>query len=201
MYTSRLIISMSALGLLLASGLSTAFPIAAPGTEGLPVLVGGTDNVIATYRGNSAAYSNDLYLMLNASGNPGDDNDMTNDLYIFNNHSSPVGSTADLGSFTIGTELIFRLHVRNTGYDYFTGGIGNNPDNRIHARVQENWQPNETLVSFEDLFNGPFDYNDLSFSFTNTVTRVTDPVPEPPVMLLLGAGLAILGILRRRVYV
>ena len=28
--------------------------------------------------------------------------------------------------------------------------------------------PNETLVSFEDLFNGAFIYNDLSFSFTNT---------------------------------
>ena len=38
--------------------------------------------------------------------------------------------------------------------------------------------PNKTLVSFEDLFNGPFDYNDLSFSFTNTNTG-TMLVPEP----------------------
>src|SRR5690349_5595125 len=37
-----------------------------------------------------------------------------------------------------------------------------------HARAQANWKSNETLVSFEDLFNGPFNYNDLSFSFVPT---------------------------------
>lgn len=204
MNTSKLITSLSTLGLLLASSLSYAFPIAASGTEGRPVLVGGTDDVIATYRGNSAAYSNDLYLMLNTSGNPGDDGDTSNDLFIFNNHSSSVGSTENLGSFAIGTELMFRLYVNNTNNNYFSGGIGNNPDGHIHARVQENWMPNETLVSFEDLYNGPFDYNDLSFSFTNTVTtdpidHDLEPVPEPPVMLLLGAGFGILGFMRRRV--
>jgi hypothetical protein len=30
--------------------------------------------------------------------------------------------------------------------------------------------PNETLVGFEDLLNGPFDYNDMSFSLTNTTS-------------------------------
>jgi hypothetical protein len=34
--------------------------------------------------------------------------------------------------------------------------------------VQADWQVNESLVSFEDLFNGPFVFNDLSFSFTST---------------------------------
>jgi hypothetical protein len=42
---------------------ANAFPIASTG-EGLNVLVGGTDPIIAKYEGNSAAYSNDLYLML-----------------------------------------------------------------------------------------------------------------------------------------
>ncbi|MCI5125870.1 MAG: hypothetical protein D3925_15715 [Candidatus Electrothrix sp. AR5] len=83
-----------------------AFPVADSGTEGLAVIVNSSDDVIATYQGNSAAYSNDLYL----------DNTL-----IFKNHSSPVGSTVNLGSFPIGTELMFRLHVNNTGYDYFTG--------------------------------------------------------------------------------
>ena len=153
-----------------------SFPIAEPGTEGLPVIVSGNGPVIATYQGNSAAYSNDLYLTLN-------------NLFIFNNHSSPVGSTVDLGTFDLGTELIFRLHVNNTGNDFYTGLASRNPDNHFHARVQENWQIGETLVSFEDLFNGPFVYNDLSFSFTNTSTTPPSGVPEPTTILLLGSGM------------
>lgn len=145
-----------------------AFPIAAPGTEGLEVIVNSTDLVVATYQGNSAAYSNDLYLMLDASGKPGDDNNPANDLFIFNNHSSPEGSKVTLGSFPIGTKLFFRLHVNTTNEDFFTGPANRNPDSHTHARSQKNWTPNETLVSFEDLNGGPFEYNDLSFSFTNT---------------------------------
>ncbi len=140
----------------IAPAVLMAFPIAEPGTEGFLVIVNSTDEVIATYQGNSASYSNDLYLE-----NTG--------LFLFNNHSSPWGSQVNLGSFPVGTELIFRLHVNNTGYDYFTGPGTRNPDGHTHARVQANWQPSETLVSFEDLYNGPFVYNDLSFSFTNTV--------------------------------
>ena len=160
-----------------------AFPIADPGTEGFLVIVSGTSDVVATYQGNSAAYSNDLYL------------ENTN-TFVFNNHTSAVGSTVNLGSFAIGTELLFRLHVNNTGYDYFTGPASRNPDNHFHARVQDNWEPSTTLVSFEDLFNGPFDYNDLSFSFTNTTS--TPNVPEPETYALMLAGLGVVGWMARR---
>lgn len=160
-----------------------AFPIAAIGTEGYLVIVNSTDDVIATYQGNSAAYSNDLYL---------------DSLFIFNNHASPVGSTVNLGSFSIGTELIFRLHVNNTGYDYYTGPGSRNPDGHFHARVQDNWMPNEALVSFEDLYNGPFHYNDLSFSFTN-VRGSDDPVIPAPGAIMLGSlGAGLVGWMRRR---
>jgi len=77
-----------------------------------------------------------------------------------------------MGSFPVGTELVFRLHVNNTGNDFFTGPGERNADQQPHARVQEAWQPEETLVSFEDLLNGPFVYHELSFSFTNSATSV-----------------------------
>lgn len=158
-----------------------SFPIAAAGTEGLSVIVTSTDHVLATYQGNSAQYSNDLYL---------------NGEFIFNNHSTSIGTVVDLGSFEIGTELVFQLHVNDTGNDFYTGAAARNPDGHTHARVQEEWEPNVTLVSFEDLFNGAFEYNDLSFSFTNTST--TNPVPIPGAVWLFGSGLAgLIGLNRR----
>jgi hypothetical protein len=173
---SQLVLTTVLLGALAATA-EAGFPIAEPGTECLTVVVAVNGPVVATYQGNSASYSNDLYLMLDGGGNPGDDGNPANDLFIFNNHATPVGTQMNLGTFTAGTELRFRLHVNDTNFDFFTGPASRNPDNNCHARVQSNWTPNETLVSFEDLFNGPFDYNDLSFSFSNTSSCVDNDAP------------------------
>lgn len=169
---------------LAASTSAYAFPIAAPGTEGFLVIAGGGGDIIATYEGNSAAYSNDLYLVNTGT-------------FVFNNHGNNPGDTKNLGSFAAGTELVFRMHVNNTGFDYFTGPSSRNPDLHTHARVQDNWAPGTTLVSFEDLFNGPFDYNDLSFSFTNTRGAPSVPEASTWAMMLVGFG-AIGAAMRRR---
>lgn len=73
---------------LLPTVVAAQFPIAQPGTEGFELIVQSTDPVVATYQGNTATFSNDLYLMLDESGNPGDDGNPANDLFIFNNHTS-----------------------------------------------------------------------------------------------------------------
>jgi len=53
-------------------------------------------------------------------------------------------------------------------------------------------------VSFEDLYGGPFYYNDLSFSFSNTVGAATVPVPEPASWALMLAGLGSVGVVGSR---
>jgi hypothetical protein len=184
--------------MLLNPATAAAFPIAPPGTEGLLVVVGGNP-VIATYQGNSASFSNDLYLLLDGSGQPGDDGNLANDLFIFNNQSSSVGATKTLGTFLLGSELTFRVHVNNTGFDYYTGPAKRNPDAQLHARVQQNFLQGESLVSFEDLFNtpeGPAGFNDLSFSFSNTTSARS--IPEPASLLLLALGLPAAVARRRR---
>jgi|CXWL01.1.fsa_nt_gi hypothetical protein len=146
---------------------ASGFDIATAGTEGLEAIVDSAGTVVATYQGTTGSYSNDLYLMLDGAGRPGDDGDTLNDRFLFNTHASPEGATVDLGNFAVGTRLPFRVHVNDTGHDFYTGEAGRNPDGHTHARVESSWQPGEALVSFEDLFGGGFEYNDLSFSFTH----------------------------------
>ncbi len=90
---------------------------------------------------------------------------------------------------------MFRLHVNTTGDDFFTGPRSSNPDGEFHARAQDNWLPDTTLVSFEDRYNS-FDrnFNDLSSSYSNTVAAI--PEPESYAMLLVGLG--VIGAIARR---
>ncbi len=161
-----------------------AFTIAASGTEGFNVVANG-GSVTAVYDGTTAGYSDSLYLMLDALGNPGNDGITANDLLIFNNQTTPVGTSKVLGSFANGTVLSFRLNVTspdNTKIDFFSGAASLNPDGQFHARAQGGFgNATTTLVSFEDLKGGPFDYNDLSFTIASTraVAPSSTAVPEP----------------------
>lgn len=166
-----------------------AQPIAMGG-EGAPIIVTSLSNVVATYLGTTASFSDDLYLI-----RPGN-----SDLFLFNNQTSAVGSTIDLGSFALGTELVFRLEVHDFGgntINYFSGSALRNPDGGAHSRVDNNYlMPGTTLVSFEDL---PRDtdssFNDLSFSFSGTSAGA---VPEPAGWALMIGGIGLVGGAMRR---
>lgn len=166
--------------LALLGGLVAASAMGAPGD---PIYVANDGEVVATYLGTTASFSNDLYLDSPANGLG----------IIFNNHATPVGTEISLGTFTAGTELVFRIHVNDTGEDFYSGDPSRNPDGEAHADVVQNYGGNlgETGVFFEDLLGGPFEYNDLGFKFTNTTT-----VPEPMTCAVLGVGA--LGLMRRR---
>lgn len=150
---------VSSITILLSSFVYAEIPIANTG-EGLPVIVSKIEDIIVTFQGSTSGteYNNDLYLEL-----------PTESRFLFNNKTSSVGSTVNLGSFAPGTELKFRLHVNNTNTDFYTGAVNRNPDGEAHARVQSDWKENESLVSFED--GADFEYNDLSFSLTNVSTN------------------------------
>lgn len=162
-------------------------PIASAGTEGLKAIVATTGDVQATYLGSGAGYNDSLFL---------------NGQLIFNNKTTLIGTVFDLGYFLAGSELGFLLAVSDTHMGYFTGAASKNADKHTHARVQTDWMnPGTTLVSFEDLWGGAFNFNDLSFSFASkspSASLLAFQVPEPGSLALVFTGLICAVIARRR---
>ena len=124
---------------------------------------------------------------------------------------TPLPSFADilLGNFTAGTPLVFGLFVPSHNRWFYSGPAGNNPDSNIHVKLTP-LGGNTLRVGFEDLCRGPYDagdvceasnpnyianwdYNDHMFDLTNATVS-----PEPISMILMGTGLAGLGMVRRR---
>ena len=155
----------------------------APSASAVPILgghviVASDGNVVAKFLGHTASFTNLLYLSSPASY----------PAIIFNNQTSPVGSTVDLGYFTSGTELIFKIHVVNTGADFYTGPSSRNADGLAHAVVDDAYSATETYVGFEDVSGGgDRDYDDLNFSFTNVRASTTVPDGSMTFGLLLTA--------------
>ena len=137
---------------------------AVPITEQTLIANGG--NVIVTFVSNGAGFTSELFL----DGPLGEEFGA-----IFNNVTTDEGTSVDLGSFAAGTELIFKLMVKQTGDVFYTGLNSRNSDGIGHAAIEEG--EGQVLVGFEDLFGGgDFDYNDLVFAFTNVVfTSAPDP--------------------------
>ncbi len=177
-------------GLLLAGSVH-AGPILDTPILGGSLLVAADGAVEARFLGSDAGYFNTLYLVTGSALG-------TNKIF---DKKTPFDTLVSLGNFDAGTELVFRLFVRNTGLNFFSGDPSRNIDGLPHALAVTTLLQNGsylTTVGFEDLRGGgDQDYNDFMFSLTNVVDPPAQ-VPEPSVLLLLGCGLAGLYFQRRK---
>jgi hypothetical protein len=180
------VLFMKTLGKKLVAVIGIAAAFAAPQAQAAlgDLLFAGGGDITVRFEGSDALYSS----VVSVNGSP----------EIFPNHTTPIGTTMDLGAFAAGTPIDVVLHVLTTGNFFHSGPGSLNIDGLPHALVTVG-SNGRTFVSFEDLVGGgDRDFNDHMFSLSNVQTVTA--VPEPSVMALMAAGFGLLGFLgvRRR---
>jgi hypothetical protein len=164
-----------------------------------------TGDVIGYFGGSGASFDEQVGLLVNGV--------LTANGYGLDDHSTAVGDSFDFGPVTAGDTLVFVDRINGNGFVYSDPSLngpydapGTVNDNHIYST---NATANQvfagsvagTYIGFEDLpFPGSdFNYFDDTFVFTD-VSTTTNGVPDgAPTLSLLGAGLAALLVLRRRV--
>jgi hypothetical protein len=166
-------------------------------------------DVWAYFAGSTASFDNDLGMLINGVMSPNG--------FGLDNHSSALGLAFDLGTVTAGDSLVFVLRNKsgltppnqmaysdpfmNGPYDGLGPGLGHN---HVYSTPYTGTGPiidsipAGTFVSFEDLpaYAPPdWNYNDEDFVFTDVAVTTPDAASTAA---LLGAGLAGIGLLRRR---
>ncbi len=175
--TKKLFAGAAAGAVMAAGGIANAAYINAA-TNKIESSHGG--EIIVVFEGLSAADSSNL-----VSVNTG--------ATILNNQTAPIGTSVNIGSFSAGEAIDFRLDNLSKSVSFVTGLASDNYDNVLHAMLSQNPDGSIT-VSFEDLPNGgDFDYNDLVFKVYET------PIPAAGALLLTGlAGFGFAGRKRKK---
>jgi hypothetical protein len=166
------------------------------GQDGVPVTVGqelfasGGPVYVTDLGPTGASYDEDLFVSMPSTGYG----------IFMNDHSTPNGTTYDLGTFAAGTEIVFGLDVTTTGNVWYDGPGTRNADGVVHAYMVNDYEglANTTYVGFEDESypGGDFNYVDERYAFTGVAAA---PAPDASSTLtLLGIGVtALAGVARR----
>jgi len=173
-----------------------------PLSEAEPLMVAGGGDVTVTITADSSSAADTDVLSLYAVSPSSGIVTLVNPLgtVLVNNHTTPVGTTVDLGTFLPGSELVFQVYNENTETTFYSGSdSGLNPDGYTHFDVQSS-SGSSTTVGVEDLDkaqNSDYDYNDVVYTFTGVSTST---VPEASSTLpLFAMGLGVLGLFARRI--
>jgi hypothetical protein len=199
----KLFASLSAAALFACAASAQAGPIlysqvGKQNTQEYTFTAAATGDVMAYFVGSTAAYTNEITLLVNgiATGIQG-----------LNNKTTRNDTALNFGAVQAGDSLVFKLVniVPGTGVGPWYSQTSLNSDGINHiyssAWAGNNALPAGTYVAFEDLpKGGDFNYNDISFVFTNVATNVPakGTVPEPGSLALLGLGVVAFAASRRK---
>jgi len=194
------IAALALTGALGVAGIANAGPIPYP-AAGVPnpitytFTAAATGDITAYFYGSTAAYTNDLGMLVNG---------VSTGIEGLNNHTSPYGLALNLGSVTAGDTLVFVLNnlaPGGIGPWYSDQSMNSDGVNHVYSTdfAGDSIIPAGVFVSFEDLpGGGDYNYNDEDFVFTNvSINRV----PEPSALALFGAGLIAFVFITRRKFV
>jgi len=183
-----IVLATAVTGALLNASALPTIPYYPGGGYGIPITTGQSlyasgGNVQVTYLGwQGAAYHEYLFVYSPPNGFG----------YFFENHSTPAGTTLDLGTYAAGTEIVFGIYVVDTGLTFFSGPGSRNPDGQVHAfMVNDYGSPDTTYVGFEDLdarTGSDFNYKDEVYTFTGV--RAASVPDIGSTLPLLGIGMA-----------